>query len=104
MIKLFFKDGIESPAFMVKGEVYDGFKTTVINRGVNDIKKVVLNVASNRIVEGLKFIAYDSELKKDVCLAKMEPCDCGDDEDFVLPEEHQIIGIFGITSTDKLCD
>ena len=38
------------------------------------------------------------------CLAKLAPCDCGKDEIYEVPEGKHIIGIFGLTKTDKLCD
>ena len=103
MIRLFFKNGVTSPVFKVRGEVYDGFRTSYIKEKDNNIKKVILNVADNRTVEGIKFMSTNSE-GKEVCLAKLAPCDCGSDETFEVPACHQIVGMFGLTATDKLVE
>lgn len=83
MIRLFFKNGVQSPVFKIKDEKYDGFRTSLIkDRGFYGIKEVIVNVADDKTVESMQFMSTNTEGAGPVCLAKLAPCDCGTDETF----------------------
>ena len=36
-------------------------------------------------------------------LCHIEPCRCGEDEVFEISDDYGIVGLFGITATDRFC-
>ena len=106
MLQLVFKNGVASPVFHVSGSSTDDFVTSKVktDKRINFAK---LRVCDNRIVERIQFLNKKEEGKdadpSDI-LAKIQPCSCGDDEWFEVPAEHQIVGIFGLISTNQYLD
>lgn len=101
LLKLIFKDvnnktGIESPFFTCKDVDEDAYITSEICQEL-PIHKVALNIAENKYIEYLKFFdKHDNEI------GKMAPCKCApQDQEFVVPEGHSIVGLYGLSSSNK---
>jgi hypothetical protein len=122
MLQLEFQDGILSPIFAPRKPdlSMDNYYTSVFKPGV--VRSVRINVPheenkdtkkiEKKYIEKLQFLnfnAKDMDVKDKIdkkdprVLCQADACRCGVDETFEVPKGYRIVGLFGLTATDKYC-
>lgn len=107
-IQLVFRKGITSPIFQTESDKEKGedFTTTSV-RNAGNVRYIRARTHEEKYVEKLQFysenIPADQPVPKEKLHADIAPCRCGEDQVIELKPGHRLVGLYGISSTDKFC-
>lgn len=98
------KGAIQSPMFKCQRCDGDVFFTTVLEGGKQP-KYVRLQIGENKFLEQMEFkSAKDKNAESSILKAYCCKKDTNEDEWFEVPAGHNLVGLFGFTSTNKYVD
>jgi hypothetical protein len=101
MIAFEFKGGICSPQFACDKVDGDSYLTSVVDTNKTS-KHIRLRVAEDKFVEQLEFVTKKPHTEADrVMHAYCCKKGTGADQYFDIPEGHRIVGVYGLTKTNK---
>ena len=60
-----------------------------------------MNMAENKYIESLEFLAKKENIKPEDTLAKMKACSYGDEFIYDVTEGHNIVGLYGLVASNK---
>lgn len=100
LLQLVFKNGITSPFFKTLGCDDENYITTLVKQD-QPIRHIRMNMAENKYIESLEFLAKKENIQPEDILAKMKACRCGDEFIYDVPEGHNIVGLYGLVASNK---